>query len=378
MTTLAPIKIDFDLPVSLPQRMKITPGEAWAKVLSEPTASERIDLRARIKRLLKEQDAVMVAHYYVHPDLQDLAEETGGCVSDSLEMARFGRDHPAQTVVVCGVRFMGETAKILNPEKRVLMPELDAECSLDLGCPPDEFTKFCDQHPDRTVVVYANTSAAVKARADWMVTSSIGLKIVAHLHANGEKIIWAPDKHLGNYIQLETGADMLIWQASCIVHDEFKAFELAELKKQFPHAAVLVHPESPAAVIKLADVVGSTTQIIRAAQTLAATEFIVATDKGIFHKMKAAAPGKIFIEAPTAGNSATCKSCAHCPWMAMNGLANLASVLASGNNEVMVDAVIGRRAKLSIERMLDFARGLDLAKLPIKNAPGDASGIGPA
>lgn len=378
MTTLAPIKIDFDLPVSLPQRMKITPGEAWAKVLSEPTVSERIDLRARIKRLLKEQNAVMVAHYYVHPDLQDLAEETGGCVSDSLEMARFGRDHPAQTVVVCGVRFMGETAKILNPEKRVLMPELDAECSLDLGCPPDEFTKFCDQHPDRTVVVYANTSAAVKARADWMVTSSIGLKIVAHLHANGEKIIWAPDKHLGNYIQLETGADMLIWQASCIVHDEFKAFELAELKKQFPHAAVLVHPESPAAVIKLADVVGSTTQIIRAAQTLAATEFIVATDKGIFHKMKAAAPGKIFIEAPTAGNSATCKSCAHCPWMAMNGLANLASVLASGNNEVMVDAVIGRRAKLSIERMLDFARGLDLAKLPIKNAPGDASGIGPA
>ena len=378
MTTLAPIKIDFDLPVSLPQRMKITPGEAWAKVLSEPTASERIDLRARIKRLLKEQNAVMVAHYYVHPDLQDLAEETGGCVSDSLEMARFGRDHPAQTVVVCGVRFMGETAKILNPEKRVLMPELDAECSLDLGCPPDEFTKFCDQHPDRTVVVYANTSAAVKARADWMVTSSIGLKIVAHLHANGEKIIWAPDKHLGNYIQLETGADMLIWQASCIVHDEFKAFELAELKKQFPHAAVLVHPESPAAVIKLADVVGSTTQIIRAAQTLAATEFIVATDKGIFHKMKAAAPGKIFIEAPTAGNSATCKSCAHCPWMAMNGLANLASVLASGNNEVMVDAVIGRRAKLSIERMLNFAKGMDLAKLPIKNAPGDASGIGPA
>ena len=378
MTTLAPIKIDFDLPVSLPQRMKITPGEAWAKVLSEPTVSERIDLRARIKRLLKEQNAVMVAHYYVHPDLQDLAEETGGCVSDSLEMARSGRDHPAQTVVVCGVRFMGETAKILNPEKRVLMPELDAECSLDLGCPPDEFTKFCDQHPDRTVVVYANTSAAVKARADWMVTSSIGLKIVAHLHANGEKIIWAPDKHLGNYIQLETGADMLIWQASCIVHDEFKAFELAELKKQFPPAIVLVHPESPAAVIKLADVVGSTTQIIRAAQTLAATEFIVATDKGIFHKMKAAAPGKIFIEAPTAGNSATCKSCAHCPWMAMNGLANLASVLASGNNEVMVDAVIGRRAKLSIERMLDFAKGLDLAKLPIKNAPGDASGIGPA
>ena len=378
MTTLAPIRIDFDLPVQFPKRMQITPGAAWAKVLLEPSPIERIELKARIKRLLKEQNAVLVAHYYVHPDLQDLAEETGGCVSDSLEMARFGRDHVAKTVVVCGVRFMGETAKILNPEKRVLMPELEAECSLDLGCPPDEFTKFCDEHPDRTVVVYANTSAAVKARADWMVTSSIGLKIVEHLHAKGEKIIWAPDRHLGAYIQRETGADMLLWQASCIVHDEFKAFELEELKKKHPHAKVLVHPESPEAVIKLADVVGSTTQIIRAAQSLAATEFIVATDKGIFHKMKAAAPGKVFIEAPTAGNSATCKSCAHCPWMAMNGLANLAEVLTTGKNEVHVEPAIGRRAKLSIERMLDFAKGLDLAKIPVKNAPGSASGIGPA
>ncbi len=374
MTTLAPIKIDFDLP----KRMQITPGAAWAKVLAEPTPGERIALKERIKRLLKEQNAVLVAHYYVHPDLQDLAEETGGCVSDSLEMARFGRDHAAQTVVVCGVRFMGETAKILNPEKRVLMPELEAECSLDLGCPPAEFSKFCDEHPDRTVVVYANTSAAVKARADWMVTSSIGLKIVEHLHAKGEKILWAPDRHLGNYIQRETGADMLIWQASCIVHDEFKVFELVELKKLHPQAKVLVHPESPEAVIKLADVVGSTTQIIRAAQTLPASEFIVATDKGIFHKMKAAAQGKIFIEAPTAGNSATCKSCAHCPWMAMNGLANLAEVLTTGKNEVVVDAAIGRRAKLSIERMLNFAKGLDLAKLPVKNVPGSATGIGPA
>ena len=378
MTTQAPIKIDFDLPIRITKRMQITPGAAWAKVLTEPTATERIELKTRIKRLLKEQNAVLVAHYYVHPDLQDLAEETGGCVSDSLEMARFGRDHPAQTVVVCGVRFMGETAKILNPEKRVLMPELEAECSLDLGCPPDEFTKFCDEHPDRTVVVYANTSAAVKARADWMVTSSIGLKIVEHLHAKGEKIIWAPDRHLGAYIQAQTGADMLLWQASCIVHDEFKAFELAELKKAHPHAKVLVHPESPQAVIALADVVGSTTQIIRAAQSLAANEFIVATDKGIFHKMKAAAPGKQFIEAPTAGNSATCKSCAHCPWMAMNGLQNLAEVLESGKNEVYIDPEISRKAKLSITRMLDFAKGLDLSSNPINNAPGSVRGVGPA
>jgi quinolinate synthase len=369
-TTLSPIRIAFDLP----KRQKITPGDAWAKVLAEPSPTERIELKARIKRMLKEQDAVLVSHYYVHPDLQDLAEESGGCVSDSLEMARFGRDHPATTVVVCGVRFMGETAKILNPEKRVLMPELEAECSLDLGCPPDEFNAFCDEHPDRTVVVYANTSAAVKARADWMVTSSIALKIVQHLHARGEKILWAPDRHLGQYIQTETGADMLLWQGSCIVHDEFKTFELAELKKQHPQAKVLVHPESPASVIKLADVVGSTTQIIKAAQTLEATEFIVATDKGIFHKMKAAAPGKVFIEAPTAGNSATCKSCAHCPWMAMNGLVNLAEVLANGKNEVHVDAETGRRAKRSIQRMLDFAQGLNLTQAPGSNP----QGVGPA
>ena len=372
--TLSPIRVEFDHPKSTRVGAKLSTGHAWAKVFAEPSPTERFELKARIRRLLKEQNAVLVAHYYVHPDLQDLAEETGGCVSDSLEMARFGLNHPAKTVVVCGVRFMGETAKILNPEKRVLMPELEAECSLDLGCPPDEFTKFCDEHPDRTVVVYANTSAAVKARADWMVTSSIGLKIVAHLHAQGKKIIWAPDRHLGNYIQQQTGADMLLWQGSCLVHDEFKAFELSELKKQLPHARVLVHPESPAAVVALADVVGSTTQIINAAQTLAATEFIVATDKGIFHKMKAAAPGKIFIEAPTAGNSATCKSCAHCPWMAMNGLANLAEVLENGKNEIHVDPAVGLLAKRSIQKMLDFAQGLNL-----NAAPGtSARGIGPA
>ena len=378
MSALAPIKIDFDHPRIDQSRPRMTTGQAWAKASVEPTQAERAALKVRIKQLLKEQDAVLVAHYYVHPDLQDLAEETGGCVSDSLEMARFGHSHPAKTIVVCGVRFMGETAKILNPEKRVIMPELEAECSLDLGCPPDEFAEYCDANPDRTVVVYANTSAAVKARADWMVTSSIGLKIVQHLHARGEKILWAPDRHLGAYIQRETGADMLLWQGSCIVHDEFKAFELVELKKKHPHAKILVHPESPEAVVKLADVVGSTTQIIRAAQTLDAREFIVATDKGIFHKMQAAAPGKIFIEAPTAGNSATCKSCAHCPWMAMNGLANLAVALERGSNNIDIDTELAIRARKSIQRMLDFAKGLDLASVPTKNIPGGPDGIGPA
>src|SRR6266851_4536312 len=285
-------------------------AEAWAKVPEAPSAEERRELKARIKRLLKERSAVLLAHYYVEGDIQDLAEETGGRVADSLEMARFGRAQSAPMLVVAGVRFMGETAKILSPEKRVLMPDLDATCSLDLGCPADEFSAFCDAHPDRTVVVYANTSAAVKARADWMVTSSIGLEIVADLHARGEKILWAPDRHLGGYIQKKTGADMLSWQGSCLVHDEFKGIELDLLRTEYPDAKILVHPESPAAVVALADVVGSTTQLIDAAVRLEAKRFIVATDLGILHKMRLAAPDKEFIEAPTAGNSATCKSCA--------------------------------------------------------------------
>ena len=331
---------------------------AWARVPAEPSPGERTALKDQIRRLLKERNAVMVSHYYVHPDLQDLAEETGGLVSDSLEMARFGRDHAAQTLVVSGVRFMGETAKILSPEKRVLMPDLDATCSLDLGCPVDEFSAFCDAHPDRTVVVYANTSAAVKARADWLVTSSCALDIVRALKDKGHKILWAPDKHLGNYIQRETGADMVFWRGACIVHDEFKAFELEALKKEHPLAKVLVHPESPADVIALADAVGSTSAILNAAREFDAREFIVATDNGMMHKLRTLNPGKVFYEAPTAGNSATCKSCAHCPWMAMNGLAGLALVLETGANEIRVDPALGQRAKLPIDRMLAFTAAL--------------------
>ena len=331
---------------------------AWARVPAEPGPAERAALKDKIRRLLREKNAVMVSHYYVHPDLQDLAEETGGLVSDSLEMARFGRDHTAQTLVVSGVRFMGETAKILSPEKRVLMPDLDATCSLDLGCPVDEFSAFCDAHPDRTVVVYANTSAAVKARSDWLVTSSCALEIVSALKDKGHKILWAPDRHLGGYIQRETGADMLMWGGSCIVHDEFKAFELKALMKEHPGARVLVHPESPADVVALADAVGSTSAILRAAHEMEAQEFIVATDNGMMHKLRTLNPGKLFLEAPTAGNSATCKSCAHCPWMAMNCLADVARVLETGANEVHVDPALGLRARVPIDRMLAFTAAL--------------------
>ncbi|MFN7835393.1 MAG: quinolinate synthase NadA [Burkholderiaceae bacterium] len=377
--------VEFDLPSGARPDTVCQTANAWARVADAPGAAERATLKDDIRRLLRARRAVLVAHYYVDGDLQDLAEETGGCVSDSLEMARFGREHGASTLIVAGVRFMGETSKILNPEKRIFMPDLDATCSLDLGCPADQFAAFCDRHPDRTVVVYANTSAAVKARADWMVTSSIGLDIVRHLHAQGQKILWAPDRHLGDYIRRATGADMLLWQGSCLVHDEFKSVELGLLKEKHPAAKVLVHPESPAAVIAQADVVGSTTQLIRAVCDLPAQTFIVATDNGILHKMRQLAPGKTLIEAPTAGTGATCKSCAHCPWMAMNGLRNLRDLLATGidagQGEVHVEPAIGRQAYRCIDRMLSFATARNGAAGP---PPGPATlqtvhrGLGPA
>ncbi|MCC5884410.1 MAG: quinolinate synthase NadA [Halomonas sp.] len=313
----------------------------------------RID---EIKRLLELHNAVLVAHYYTDDAIQQLAEETGGCVADSLEMARFGARHEAETLVVAGVRFMGETAKILSPEKRVLMPTLEATCSLDIGCPADQFSAFCDQHPDRTVVVYANTSAAVKARADWVVTSSIAVDVIEHLQARGEKILWAPDKHLGGYIQQKTGADMLMWDGACIVHEEFKAKGIEDLKGLYPEAAVLVHPESPAAVVALADVAGSTSQLIKAAKELPHDKLIVATDRGIFFKMQQMVPEKTLFEAPTAGNGATCRSCAHCPWMAMNALDNLAGALREGSGEIFVDAELRQRALKPLERMLNFQK----------------------
>ena len=318
------------------------------------------DFKARIKKLLIDKNAAIVAHYYTDDAIQELAEETGGFVSDSLEMARFGAKCDADTLVVCGVKFMGETAKILSPEKRVLMPTLEATCSLDLGCPIDEFSAFCDDHPDHTVVVYANTSAAVKARSDWVVTSSIALEVAEHLMDEGKQMIWAPDRYLGTYINNETGADMVLWDGSCIVHEEFKARGLKDLMHVYPDAAVLVHPESPPSVIELADVVGSTTQIIRASQELPNEKFIVATDKGIFHKMRALAPDKLFIEAPTAGSGATCRSCAHCPWMGMNVLENLESSLAEGSNEILIDEEIRRQAMVPLQRMVDFQASGDI------------------
>lgn len=326
-----------------------------ALTADRPDPAQQAQYLDPIRQLMAAKNARLVAHYYTSPDLQDLAEASAGFVGDSLEMAKFGRDCDADTLIVAGVRFMGESAKILSPHKTVLMPTLEATCSLDIACPIDKFSTFCDAHPDRIVVVYANTSAAVKARSDWVVTSSIAVDVVEHLLEQGRKIIWAPDKHLGSYIRKTTGADMLLWDAACIVHEEFKVRGLLDMRRVYPDAAILAHPESPAAVLEIADVIGSTTQIINAAKTLDNPQFIVATDQGIFHRLQQVAPDKQFIIAPTAGNDATCRSCANCPWMGMNSLQSLYESLSDGSNEIEVDANLAAKAMIPLQRMLDFA-----------------------
>jgi quinolinate synthase len=225
---------------------------------------------------------------------------------------------------------------------------------LDVGCPAEEFNAFCDQHPDRTVVVYANTSAQVKARADWVVTSSIAVDVVDHLDSLGEKILWAPDKYLGSYVQKQTDADVLMWDGSCIVHEEFKAKGITDLQKVYPESAVLVHPESPQSVVEVADVVGSTSQLIAAAKNLPNKQLIVATDQGIFYKMQQAVPEKELIIAPTGGSGASCRSCANCPWMGMNSLQNLLSCLQGGSGEIHVDADVAKLATTALDRMMSF------------------------
>ncbi len=348
----------MNVPIDSSQRAVVPTTASVCASVPEYFGVERAERMERVARKLHARNAVLVAHYYTQEVLQELAENTGGLVSDSLEMARFGHTSDAATLVVAGVKFMGETAKILSPEKTVLMPTLEATCSLDLSCPADRFSEFCKQHSDRVIVVYANTSAAVKAQADWVVTSSIAARVITKLMDEDKKILWAPDRYLGRYLQQITGADMLLWQGSCVVHEEFKYKGLLELKKRFPDAAVLVHPESPEDVIRLADAVGSTTALINAVKTLSNKRFIVATDNRIFYKMKRLAPDREFLEAPTAGEGATCRSCAHCPWMAMNGLDNLEEVLDSGNNEIFVDDEIRRKAFRSTQRMIDFANSL--------------------
>ena len=312
------------------------------------------DYLEKIKLLLESNNAKLIAHYYVDEEVQRIAEQTGGLVSDSLEMARFGQKQSESTLIVAGVKFMGETAKILSPEKRILVLEPSATCSLDEGCDYDEFKNFCSRYPDREVVVYANTSAKVKSLADWVVTSSIAVSLIEHLTAMNKKLIWAPDKYLGQYVVDRTGADMILWDGACVVHEEYKSSELKEMIDRYKDCDVLVHPESPRSIVGLADVVGSTSRLIEASRTSKKKYIIVATEKGIFYQMKKLSPNKIFLEAPTAGEGATCRSCGRCPWMKMNSLDKILSVFSDAKNEIKIDTKIINDARRSISRMVNF------------------------
>ena len=307
-----------------------------------------------ISENLIKNDASIVSHYYVDPLIQEITETCGGFVGDSLEMAKYGSTCKTEHLIVAGVKFMAETAKILSPEKHIHVPTFESTCSLDLGCPADDLRKLKDQHPDRVLVVYANTSAEVKAMADWVVTSSIAKEIIEDLHLDGQKILWAPDKYLGGYLQKETGADMLLWDSACVVHEEFKASGLRDLKKIHPDAGILVHPESPAEVVSMADAVGSTSHLIKASQELDFNKFIVATDKSIFYKMLEFSPHKEFFEAPTGGTGSSCKSCAHCPWMGLNSLQNLNECIDKLSNEVHLESDLIEKARIPLDKMINF------------------------
>jgi quinolinate synthase len=362
MAAAKPIQIRFE-------RVTGDIGLAPAKPPEVIDAAAKPALVERAKRLLAERDAVLVAHYYVHPDLQDLAQASGGTVSDSLEMARFGHEHRAKTIVVAGVRFMGETAKILNPEKRVLMPDLLAECSLDLATPADEFSAFCDAHPDRTVVVYANTERRgegarrldgdlVDRREDRGAPAPPGEE--DPLGARQAPGRLRPARDRGRHADVERllrGARRVQGAAT------------GGAQAQAPEGQGARAPRIPARRDPPRRRRGLDHGIIQAAERLGAKEYIVATDGGIIHQMKKRLPGVTFIEAPTAGKGATCQSCAHCPWMAMNGLGNLLQTLEGRpGHEVFVDPAIGKRAKLPIERMLEFAK----KNLPTMQGSGDA------
>lgn len=309
--------------------------------------NSNVSLTEEIKRLKKERDAAIMAHYYTDGEIQDLADVVG----DSLALAQVARTLPNKVIVLCGVHFMGETTKILCPDKTVLVPDMEAGCSLADSCPADEFEKFVKEHPDHTVVSYVNTSAAVKALTDVVVTSSNALKIVKALPEDA-KIIFGPDRNLGNYISSETGRKMLIWDGACHVHEQFSLEGIIRLKKEHPQAKVLVHPECKQAVVLLADKVGSTAALLNYAKESPAREFIVATESGILHKMRLQCPEKTFIPAPPEEAGCACNNCAY---MKLNTLEKLRDCLRDLAPEIDVDPLIASEAVKSIDRMLSMS-----------------------
>ena len=305
-----------------------------------------------INRLRREKNAVILAHFYQTSDIQDIADHVG----DSLALAQWAAKTDADIIVLCGVHFMGETAKILCPDKKVLVPDANAGCSLADSCPADEFAEFIKGHPGYKVVSYVNTSAAVKALTDVVVTSTNARQIVESFPRD-EKIIFGPDYNLGNYINSITGRNMLLWNGACTVHEKFSVEKIVELKKIYPRAKVLAHPECKGAVLKLADYVGSTAGILKFAVKDEGNEFIVATESGILHKMQLACPQKVFIPAPP--DDSTC-ACNECQYMRLNTLQKIHDCLLNEQPEILVDAYICEKAVRPIKRMLEISASLGL------------------
>lgn len=301
----------------------------------------------QINLLRKEKNAIILAHYYQDSDIQDIADFVG----DSLALAQWAAKTTADIIVLCGVHFMGETAKILSPDKRVFIPDMKAGCSLADSCPADRFAEFIDQHPNHTVISYVNTTAAVKALTDIVVTSTNARQIVESLPED-EKIIFGPDKHLGDYINKVTGRNMLLWDGACHVHAQFSLEKILALKEEYPDALILAHPECPAYLLEVADHVGSTSSILKYATTSPAKQFIVATEAGILHQMKKKNPDKLFIPAPP--EDATC-ACNECFYMKMNTIEKLYLCLKNEKPEIFVNEAVRIKAVKSIERMLEIS-----------------------
>lgn len=327
--------------------------EEWVnKGFVDEPVDKSIDLKAAINELKKEKNAVILGHYYQKGEIQDIADYIG----DSLALAQIAAKTDADILVMCGVHFMGETAKVLCPDKKVLVPDLNAGCSLADSCPADKFAEFVKAHPGYTVISYVNTTAAVKAVTDVVVTSTNAKQIVESF-PNDEKIIFGPDRNLGNYINSITGREMLLWDGACHVHEQFSVEKIVELKAQYPDAVVLAHPECKSVVLKLADMVGSTAALLKYAVNSDKQRFIVATEAGILHEMQKKCPQKTFIPAPP--NDSTC-GCNECNFMRLNTLEKLYNCLKYEFPEVTVDPEVAREAVKPIKRMLEISAKLGL------------------
>ena len=311
-----------------------------------------IDIKKEIDRLRKENNAVILAHFYQTPEIQDIADFVG----DSLALAQWAAKTTADVLVLCGVHFMGETAKILCPDKKVLVPDLNAGCSLADSCPASKFEEFIKQHPDHTVISYVNTSAAVKALTDIVVTSTNARQIVESLPAD-EKIVFGPDRNLGNYINSVTGRNMLLWDGACHVHEQFSLEKILDLKKDYPEAEIICHPECKRYIVEVSDYVGSTAGLLKHVIKSPKKQFIVATESGVLHEMRKACPEKEFIPAPP--NDSTC-ACNECNYMRMNTMKKLYNVLRFGIPEIFVDESVQKKAIRPIRRMLDISAQLGL------------------